>query len=244
MSIDRDRIVHCTRHLYRDPLHQSHKFWLVGVAPPDEEATGALLPRDQQSRPGETLRQRLSAAKEAFAEEYLAGKRDDATGALEWMELGEECKRAWSTSPKFGTPSPRQQAIERFYARLDWWVCADNGGQPGEVVISKAYRFPASCLAEGLLQERVYPDGRPNMLAGMGKDSQLVPYKGTCPQMVAYWAACFHFGYPRINRVRMQVVKNGKKVEIPNSEPVDGRPDLDVDAMRERGLIREVSSGK
>ena len=251
MVFDPVRIVHCARHKYQNPLRDIHHFWAAGVAPEGEAMVVKLLPRSEQARPGETARQLIERGRDTFMREGFAmaklNGQIDVNDPIAMMELGRKLSRLWNTSPKMGIPSPKDQVLQRFFALLDWWVCEDNGGEMGDPIIPKSYRFPASCLAEGLLQEKVLPDGQRNRLKliGMGNDADLQPYKGQSPERVAYWAALFHFGYPRINRVRMQVVKGGNKRELPNVEAVPDRPDFDVDEMRALGLIRtEVAGGQ
>lgn len=215
---DRSRIVFCQRHEYTDPDRVKHFFWTVGCAPDGEAMVGLLQSRESLGK-GVLSNQIKAEGLRVFAREYRTAKGWGPTDDFDLMQARVfEITAAWKRAPAVGTPSPMQQVMERWFTRMDWYVAEDSDGEPGALLRENPFRFPTSCLMEGLLQERVFPDGMPNVLKGMGKDRDLMPYHGTNPARVAEWWGCFHYGYPRIKRVRMQLP--GTKQQLPNTDPV------------------------
>jgi len=228
---DLDRVVQCRRHTYQTPSGVVHRYWSVGVAPHGELMTGLLRGRSVVG-PGTVRRHVVATAREAHQAEYWAehgwSTRDDVPlTAME--ERFAQARAAFADSPAYGEPSPLDAALARWHARMDWYVCDDADGAVGTPLRPTPFRFPTSCLAEGIVQERVMPDGQPNLLAGEGKDRQLQPYKGTDPAKVAEWWGCFHFGFPRVVRVRMQRVVRGAKVQLSNVDSARNAQGEDMD---------------
>lgn len=218
------RVVHRRRHTYLSPDGVLHLFWTVGCAPPGEAMTGILTPISRAGK-GNVLRALSSEAFKLYQQEFWTKMGWSLTDHILMDEMEERftiVRTSWRSPPRVGAPSPRDTVKERFFSRLDWYACHDDGDAPGEPMRAAPFRFPASCLAEGLMTEMIFPDGHPNIRAGEGKDHLLTPYKGSNPAEVAKWWATYHLGFPRIKRERMRHRHGSRKGEyLPNTDPID-----------------------
>lgn len=211
MAFDPDRIVHRRRHDYRDPKGNSHRFWTVGCAPEGEALEGHFAPMSAD-QPGAGRQGYLRQAFLAFARGFIADS--DA----ETIVAAEAARAAWKKPAGRSGMSPAQGAELRFAARLEWYVCANDNGHPGDLLRERSFTFPTSCEAEGLLQDRIYPGDRPNLQQEDPNTDNLLlqPTQSEDPSVVAKWWACFHFGFPRSKNVRMQEPKT--KVELTHGQ--------------------------
>lgn len=200
---DSSRIVQRRRHAYKGPAGLTHRFWTIGLAPATEALSGSLTPISVAGQ-GTLYRKVLEDAWQEFC------LRQGTPADLEAERI---LRRLFRSSPRRGVPSPREDALLRWHSKMDWYVCEDGDEGPGALLRDEPFRFPATCLSEGLLQSRIYPQRvRRNLIAGEGEDRALQPYGGRDPSKVAEWWGCFHFGFPRVKLIRMQDPKTKQEI--------------------------------
>lgn len=200
---DSARIVHRRKHIYRDPDSVTHRFWTVGLNPRDDK----FFPTIAEVGPGVTYRKWLADAQRR----WVIRQRRRVEGGLP--------TQGWTQKDSTGI-SPKEAAESRMFIMLEWYVMSDANGEPGEVIArdpEEPVVYPANCYEEGLLTERIFPDGMPNILIGDPEDWRLAPSQSNDPAVVARWIGCYHFGFPRRVRVRMQ---DRNKRELPNANEV------------------------
>lgn len=213
-----ERVVQRERETYRDPRGNVHRFWVLGLNP----ASGVVkLPTVQEVSPGTVYREWLAEAAQSFHSQFWmrqGWRTSDTLTIAEVTRRADAVMRAWKSPVAEGDGlTPEQAAIERLYTLLEWYVVADDNGQPGRPIREAPFVYPASCAAEGLYTERINPDGFDNHTLETVSIQQLVPYRGQNPATVARWWGAYHFGFPRVRRTKW--ARPGTKERLPNTDP-------------------------